>query len=283
MKSRKNGVGKTLLPPTSRDRKIVQAVVRHSQMTREQIRRLYFRRNGKLASVQAACRRLTILTERGYLTRIRLPVTRGSGPYVYQPGKAAAVVLSKDENKLLSRRRGRRIEGMAGLCHGLEVVDFYIALKEAFESRGGQIVTWLGERELRYQFVWHGRRLLFNPDGYCLWALGEEEGSFFLEWDRGTESMIRFSEKLTRYEAYYQLRAYHNHLGEMGIKPRLLVVVPDERREKKLVNWIARKLERGEFTPLPTVLVAARDLVFLNILGRIWCKPGDEHRMRLID
>lgn len=151
-------------------------------MTREQIQRVYFRKDGKLASVQAACRRLTILMERGYLTRIRLPVTRGSGPHVYKPGKAAIAVLNKDERRLLSRGADRRrIESITTLSHGLEVVEFYIALKEALESRGGRIVTWLGESEARYQFAWHGRRLLFNPDGYCLWALAEEEGSFFLE------------------------------------------------------------------------------------------------------
>ena len=184
MRSRRSGGGKTLLPPTSRDRKIIRAVVRHGQMPREQIQRLYFWKDGEVASVQAACRRLRILTERGYLTRVRLPVTRGSGPYIYQPGKAAAVVLDEEKRRLLGRgRRGRRIESIAGLSHGLEVVDFYIVLKEALESRGGRIVSWLGER--RYQFTWHGRRILFNPDGYCLWALGEEEGSFFVEWDRG--------------------------------------------------------------------------------------------------
>ena len=253
-------------------------------MTREQIQRLYFRRDGELASVQAACRRLTILTERRYLSRVRLPVTRGSGPYVYQPGKAAAVVLDKDERAILGRgKRGRRIESMAGLIHGLEVVDFYIALKEGVESRGGKLVTWLGEREARYQFTLHGRRLIFNPDGYCLWAFREEEGSFFLEWDRGTESMTRFSQKLIRYEAYYRLRAYQNHLGEIGMRPRLLIVAPDERREKKLADWIARRLDRGELASLPTVLIAARDLVLLDILGPIWRRPAYEQPIKLVD
>ena len=95
--------------------------------------------------------------------------------------------------------------------------------------------------------------------------------------------MTRFSQKLTRYGAYYRLRAYHNHLGEMGLRPRLLIVAPDERRMERLVDWIARRLERGEFAFLPTILVAARDLLFLDILGRIWRKPGDEHCMRLVN
>lgn len=110
------------------------------------------------------------------------------------------------------------------------MVDFYIVLKEGLESRGGRIVTWLGERDARYQFRGHGRCLLLTPDGYCLWALGEEEGSFFLEWDRGTESMTRFSQKLTRCEEYFRARAYHDYLGEVGMRPRLVIVVPDQGR-----------------------------------------------------
>ncbi len=253
-------------------------------MTRAQIQSLYFRKDGEIASLQAACRRLTLLTERGYLARIRLPAIRGSGPYVYQPGRAAVALLDKDEKGLVSRGSGRRrIESLAAFAHGLETVDFYVALKEALESRGGRIVTWLGESQARYQFAWQGRHLLFSPDAYCLWALGDEEGTFFLEWDRGTESMTRFSQKLDRYQAYYQVRAYHDHLGEMGLRPRLLIVVPDERRESKLAGWVARRLARGEFKALPTVLVAARDIVYRDVLASIWSKPGQERRVRLVD
>jgi hypothetical protein len=253
-------------------------------MTRAQIQRLFFRKDGRLASVQAACRRLTILTEREYLARVRLPVTQGSGPYVYLPGRTADGVLDKDEREQLGRRRrGRRVESAAGFLHGLEVVDFYIALKEALEGRGGTIVTWLGEGDARYQFARGGKRLLLNPDGYCLWALGHEESSFFLEWDRGTESMTRFSQKLVRYEAYYLTNAHHDHLGQVGLKPRLLIVVPDERREDNMSSWMARRRKKGEFASLPTVLVATRDFVFADILGSIWRMAGGEERVRLID
>lgn len=93
----------------------------------------------------------------------------------------------------------------------------------------------------------------------------------------------RFFQKLLRYDAYYQLGAYHDHLGELGLRPRLLIVAPDGRREKKLVDWIARRLSRADYAHLPTILVAARDLVFLDILGPIWRRPGDESRARFID
>jgi hypothetical protein len=203
---------------------------------------------------------------------------------VYLPGNASGVVLDKDEREQLGRRRrGRRVESVAGFVHGLEVVDFYIALKEAIERWGGTLVTWLGEGEARYQFVQDKKKLLLNPDGYCLWALGEEEGAFFLEWDRGTESMTRLSEKLARYDAYFRLRAHHDHLGDMGMKPRLLIVAPDARRGKKMVEWIDRRRGKEEYPALPTILVSIRDLVYRDVVGPIWHTPGDEHRMSLVD
>ena len=237
-----------------------------------------------MASVQVACRRLRLLAERGYLARTRLPVTRGSGPYVYRPGKGAMVLLDKDERTLIGRGSSRRrIESLAGLAHGLETVDFYIALKEALESRGGRIIAWLGESQARHRFAWQGQRLLFTPDAYCLWALGAEEGAFFLEWDRGTESMNRFFQKLARYHDYYRVRAYQDHLALIGLRPRLLIVVPDERRERKLAAWVARRLAKGEFKALPTVLVAARDIALHDVLGPIWRRPGQASRVGLVD
>jgi hypothetical protein len=253
-------------------------------MTREQIQRLHFRRDGKVASAQAVCRRLLKLTVREYLDRIRLPVTGGSGPYVYFLGVAGVAVMTKGGAQTRGRSsRRRQIESVATIMHGLEIVDFYIALMEALESGGGRIVAWAGEPEARYQFDAHGRRVLLTPDAYCLWAYGVEEGSFFLEWDRGTESMMRLTQKLERYHAYYRQQAYREHLAESGLRPRVLIVVPDVRREKKVVVWMARRLSKGEFDYLPTVLVGVRAHALHDVLGPIWCKPGESQRVRLVD
>lgn len=46
---------------------------------------------------------------------------------------------------------------------------------------------------------------------------------------------------------------------------------------------MARRLAKGEFKALPTVLVAARDVVYRDVLGSIWSKPGQERRVRLVD
>jgi hypothetical protein len=123
-----------------------------------------------------------------------------------------------------------------------------------------------------------------SPDAYCLWALGAEEGAFFLEWDRGTESMTRLAQKFERYDGYYQVYAHHDHLGEVGLRPRLLIVVPDERRERKVINWLTRRLQKGQFGSLPTTLVSTRDAVLKDPVEPIWRTPGgDERRARFVD
>ena len=140
----------------------------------------------------------------------------------------------------------------------------------------------MGERGACYRIP--GQRALpLTPDAYCLWALGKEEGSFFLEWDRGTESLSRIADKLERYAIYYEMKAYRDHLGEMGLRPRLLIVVLDVRRKRKLLHWLAQALAKGRWISLPTILIGVRDDVYADPLGPIWGRPGCSQPMRMTD
>jgi len=278
--SRKSAAASRLVA-TPRDGEIIRAVVRHGAMTRQQIARLCFLKpDGGLSSVQAACRRLSLLVQREYLTRYRLPVAQGSGQYVYLPGKHAKDVLSEDEqaNYQPSSRRAR---SAASLQHGLEIVDLYLALREGLQRQGGAILTWLTEREAHYSFEGNGGSLRLTPDGYCLWSLAGEEGAFFLEWDRGTESLARLEQKMARYADYYLARAYRQHLGDMGLRPRILLVVPDRRREQRVARWMVSRREPGPWAALPTVLIGAERRVLGDILGCVWRAPGDDVLVRL--
>jgi hypothetical protein len=206
----------------------------------------------------------------------------GSGQFVYRPGQRA-ISEAGDAASGTGRRRRRRITSVTAVAHTLEIVAFHIAVVEALHRAAGSVVHWLGEAEVRCRFQHRGRRLLFTPDAYCLWALDGEEGAFFLEWDRGTESMTRIGEKLARYEAYYGVRAYRDHLGEEGLSPRILFIVPDQRRQRKLTSWAARRLAKGEWPSLPTILIAAAEAAMREPLGRVWHRPGCESPMRFLD
>ena len=280
MRSRRNGRADPVLP-TARDRQVIEAVARHGYMTRPQIHRLCFRRDGQPISEQAVCRRLRILTDRGYLVRGRLSASAGSGPYLYRPGPLAGTALEGEPLAVTGTRR--RTESTTGVNHTLEIVEFYIELKETLSRRGGEIVAWLGEAEARHTFSHRGREVAFTPDAYCLWALAGEEGAFFLEWDRGTEGVRRIAEKLARYDAYYALQIHHDHLGEIGLRPRLLIVVPDGRREKKLIRWLGKRQSTDDYPSLPTVLIGAWPTVSGDVLGPFWRTPGMGEPMRFSD
>lgn len=268
-------------PCTARDRRIVLAIVQHGQMTLEQVRLVFFQKeNGELASRQAVGRRLRLLVARRYLRRVRLTAACGSGPFVYLPDLGAKGLLPPDQHALV---RGRSNPRASSLWHGLETVDVHIAIRQGLESHGGRIETWLGEVEARYQFDWHGRRLTLTPDAYCLWSYDGLEGSFFLELDRGTESMQRLAQKLARYGQYYSCDAHVDHLGNLGLKPRILFVVPDDRRRDRMVRWLASRRGTPSEAALPTILMAVRDDVLNDGLAAVWYRAGRSEPTRFVD
>ena len=111
------------------------------------------------------------------------------------------------------------------------------------------------------------------PDGFCHWRLFGREGAFFLEWDRGTESMVVLSQKLRRYADYFRPALYRQHLT-IDLKPRLLLVVSEARRREALLRWLQRGFPAGPSEQLPTLLVASWVEVRAVPLGTVWFRPG---------
>jgi hypothetical protein len=161
--------------PTPRDKAIILAVYTHGHLSREQIRRLFFRKEaGKgsaaLASVQAAGARLRRLARAGYLVRAARRVMQGSGQYLYTLGPMGIRLLSLEYRIPTRTPSGRGgPSGFLPLNHTIEVADFYITLKEAFELADGTILTWLGEREAAFRFYHQGRKRMIAPG--CLLPL----------------------------------------------------------------------------------------------------------------
>src|SRR6266540_3546246 len=148
--------------PTPRDKAIILAVYTHGRLSREHIRRLFFRRSDsdRLSSIQATSARLRRLAEAGYLSRVPVPVLKGSGQYLYSLGETGARFLAA-EYKIVATPRSARALGPSFL---------------------------------------------------------------FLEWERGHQGLQAIAEKLDGYDAYYARRGYLEHLGEVGLTPRLAFV-----------------------------------------------------------
>ena len=73
-------------------------------------------------------------------------------------------------------------------------------------------------------------------------ASAEYEDSWFIELDRGTESLPTLLKKCAQYARYHQSgREQANH----GVFPAVLWVVPDERRAGVLATAIRRRFGNG--------------------------------------
>jgi Replication-relaxation len=170
---------------------------------------------GQLAAVffgsqDRAEHRLRQLTQAGVLARFR-PHTRhgeGSAPYHYVLGPLGAAVLAAERQEDL-RRVGYRQDKALALAHSqhlghlVGVNGFFTTLiaharhRRPQAASGASLTAWWSER--RCADHW-GR--LVRPDGYGRWREGDREVDFFLEYDRGTESLDRLAAKL---HAYSQL------------------------------------------------------------------------------
>jgi hypothetical protein len=258
--------------PTPRDRLILDAVRTHTRLTREHIRHLFFRRpHGKLASVQAVNARLRKLVALGYMEAAVVNAGHGAGPYAYGLGARGRAALQR------LATGGRR--GSPGpVWHYLEVAGFRVRLEDALTRRSGQLVEWLGETAFRGLFL--GRPGWPIPDALVHWRLPDREGTFLLEWDRGSESLAVVARKVVRYASYWRVRGHRELLPGLGLRPRLAIVLQSSERQQRLVRWL---LERRGEPLLATILIGVVDDVIGDPLGHAWWRSDTKGRGSLAE
>src|SRR3990170_4300121 len=229
MKNQKSAVSRSprlRFLPTPRDRLIFESVHTHGRLTADQIRRLLFRKpHGELPSRQA------------------VNAGHGAGPYAY--GIAARGLAALGLASAVRRRTSTR-----PVWHQLEIAEFRVRLQHALQAHGGALAEWLGGGSLRSLLV--GRRGLPVSDALVHWSLPGLEGTFLLEWDRGSESLAILVAKLERYAGYWRSRGHRELVPGLGLRPRLAVVVMTGERRDRLVRWL---LERPAQRPSSTILV----------------------------
>jgi hypothetical protein len=243
--------------PTPRDRAVLLAVRTLTRMSGGQIRRLFFRSiTGRLASPQTVNARLRRLTDVGYLDVVIIDRGHGAGPYAYGLGPHGAALL---DSAPFPRRRA----GPGPVWHYLEIAELRVRLEEQLRVAGGTLVEWLGDSALRA--LLRGERGWPVPDAVVHWQLRGREGVFLLEWDRGTESLAVLVAKLRKYGSYARSRGHRQLLPGLGLRPRLAIVVGDQRHARLL-----RYLRESRFLPNLTIAVGAVSEVTRDPFGRSW-------------
>lgn len=179
---------------------------------------------------------LASLTDRqllGRLPRVVGGVRAGSAGYIYAIGPAGRRLLHPGE----PRHRPWTV-GAPFLAHSLAVTELYVRLVLAERAGHLQHVVFTTEPAAWRPFPGPGggRRLL-KPDAAVVVRLGRFEDRWFVEVDRGTESLPTVRRKCELYRRYW---ASGREQAACGVFPRVLWLVPDARRAHDLRQLLER-------------------------------------------
>jgi len=232
---------------SGRDLAIVGQVADLRLMTARQIRAVHFplsEHEGELAAARACQRVLARLVRDGLLVRLERRiggVRAGSAGYIYGLGQAGQKVLGLEGPR-------RRVYEPAGrfVDHTLAVTELIVSVTEAARRGVLELLSLQPEPHCHRQFSGLGGRSVLRPDLFLALGVGELELRWFVEVDRGTESLPVVRAKCRAYDAYYRSgREQAAH----GVFPRVCWLVPGEARAEGVERTIARdrRLERRLF------------------------------------
>lgn len=243
---------------SDRDLGVLRSLAALKYATSRQIERLHFRDSDRtpLAASRAANRCLTRLHDLHLLDRLE---RRVGGTHA---GSASFVWLLAPAGKRLvgeSDRRRSRDPSLAHLAHILDVAELVVRLHEHTRASDGAIELLAVETEpdCWRSFVGHyGSRVMLKPDLRVTAGVDDHELHWFVELDRGTEHRAALTRKISAYVAAWrdggeEVRA--------GVFPRVLWVVPDDRRAEVMIEVCATTsgVPEGMFLAATTELAVA--------------------------
>lgn len=173
---------------------------------------------------------LQAMTERGLICRLDRVVggrRAGSSGFLYSLGVAGLRLLLVGQDRPVRRPS---TPGAPFVAHALAVTELAVRLREE-ERRGGfQLLDFQAEPQCwrRYPGI-GGATEICKPDAYVRLAMGAFEDSWFIEVDRSTESISTLTRKLDVYRRYWSSGIEQ---AKEGVFPRVLWLVPDERRHQ---------------------------------------------------
>jgi protein involved in plasmid replication-relaxation len=273
---RQKDPARMLLQP--RDREIMKAVYSFRMLSRTQIETLFdFKCTRRVNS------RLRKLYDHHYLSRSFLPTVRGSAKAIYYLGPRGISVVAEDLGIDLNsiKRKCKAISKLRELffSHALELNDIRIAFSLAIENHHEmELERWINDNDCKqeYHAVDLGKTSIrrFRPDGYFRFCYQGKLYSFFLEHDRSTMTLGRFTGKVKSYIDFGVLGYYRQRFGVKYF--RVLVITKTRERLnnlKKAVETVTDKL--FWFTTIEQVTPN-------TVFGPIWQRAGKQEYYPLI-
>ncbi len=223
---------------SGRDLAIIGQVADLRLMTARQIGAIHFPLTdhlGELAAARAGQRVLARLIREGLLVRLERRiggVRAGSAGYVYGLGQAGQKVLGLDgPRRRLYEPTGRFVD------HTLAITELVVGVTLGARSGTMEVLLLQAEPHCHRQFSGLGGRIVLRPDLFVTLGVGDLELCWFVEVDRGTESLPVVLSKCRTYVDYYRSgREQAAH----GVFPRVCWVVPHEARAERIRKAISR-------------------------------------------
>lgn len=266
---------------TTRDLDILRLVQSFRLLTSEHIQHL------AVGSPQGILRRLQALFHAGLLDRLRPRHVNGGGStkMVYAITNRGVQTLQKEGLIQNPSKTDRNAQNK-------EVGDLYLAhTLLVSQIRAMFLLACQAEPQMQFLFWREGRELLDTievalpeeyatvpvaPDGF--FGLRDAKGRlyFFVEADRGTMSLKRFTLKLKAYAAYWRAEKHKEKFGVQ--KFRVLTVTSSRTRCKNLVQAAAAAEDVRELG-VRFLFATEQDLLLSrpeSVLNKIWTVPGQE-------
>jgi hypothetical protein len=177
---------------TQRDRYVCRLLSEHRVLTTDQIC------NAAFNSTITTSHRLQILHQLDVVEKFRTQVDGRVSPLHFVLGEVGACVIAAEKGGDAvtgwQRNHSLAIAKSSHLSHLVGVNGFFTALLRAQRiDKTGTLTKWWSER--RCVAEWGE---VVRPDGFGVWQ-DDAELQFFVEYDRGTESLGRVAAKVDRY------------------------------------------------------------------------------------
>ena len=133
--------------------------------------------------------------------------------------------------------------------HTIGLGDTRIEFLKACKAQGLTLDTWRDEKALKTSYdhvaVKSNRLVAVLPDGYMKIKLANGNFlHFFIEYDRSTEGLKFFTQKLTAYWLYFQSKQCTDRYGTNKIRVLTVVTSPNNKTSQKRIANMMKGIEK---------------------------------------
>ena len=229
------GVAKLKRLITERDQAILSSIQQHKFLTTRQIYDLHFWTHASYTSGIRACTRvLARLRDHQLIYRLERPVGGlggGSTSYVWGIDAAGDRLLRAENGETSKRSRSFEPTTMF-LQHTLAIAATRLELESLARAARLELLAVTTEpRNWRPFITRSGSPDILKPDLHAVTAIGAYEDHWFIEVDRGTESLPTLLRKCHLYQRY-KLSGIEQ--DKTGVFPIVLWLIPTQARRDRL-------------------------------------------------